>query len=164
MDFKKEFLANDESVISGGELLDKLDFDEWLSYVQKNCDADSVSGDWVLTDVFFACEDNCIVGVISFRHRLNDFLRNWGHIGYSVRPSRRNRGVASWMLRQVVDYAGSIGLASLQLSCYEDNVASRKTILCNGGEYVRSFVYLDKKVDVYIINLRVESYHDFILK
>lgn len=159
LDFKNEFIANDESVISGGELLDKLNFDEWISYVQKNSDITTVSSDWVLTDVFFAYEDNKIVGVISFRHKLNDFLKNWGHIGYSVRPSARGNGIATWMLSQVIIHAKNIGLSSLQLSCYEDNIASTKTILKNGGQYVRSFNYLNKKVNVYIIKIKDDKYN-----
>lgn len=150
--FKEEFCANDE-IISGGELLDKLDFDEWIEYVQRNSDINTVSGDWVLTDMFFACEDDEFVGVIAFRHKLNDFLKDWGHVGYSVKPSCRGNKIATFMLSKIVDYAGSIGLDSLQLSCYEDNVASSKTILNNGGKFVRSFKYLDKKVNVYIIEL-----------
>lgn len=153
LDFKQEFVSNDERVISGGELLDKLSFDEWITYVQNNSSHDTVSDDWVLTDIFFACLEGEIVGVISFRHELNDFLRDWGHVGYSVRPSKRGRGIATWMLSQIVDHAKSLGIKHLQLSCYEDNVASTKTILNNHGHYVRSFDYLDKKVNVYSIDV-----------
>lgn len=153
LDFKEEFTANNESVISGGELLDKLDFSEWITYVNNNSSADTVSDDWVLTDIFFACEDKEIVGVISFRHSLNDFLKDWGHIGYSVRPSKRCNGIATWMLSQMICHAKKLGFKSLQLSCYDDNVASVKTILNNGGRYLRSFNYLDNKVNVYTIEV-----------
>ena len=159
LEFKEEFIVNDE-IISGGELLDKLEFDEWLVYVNKNVNKDTVSSDWVVTDVFFAVEDDEFVGVISFRHKLNDFLNNWGHIGYSVRPSKRGNSFASVMLAEVLSYARNIGLAEVQLSSYEDNIASVKTILKNGGEFVRSFVYLERVVNVYIIHLYSRS--DFI--
>lgn len=152
LDFRDEFLENDESIV-GGELLDKLDFDEWLRYVQKNSDKRLVSPDWVVTDVFFAVRNTRIVGVISFRHRLNDFLENWGHIGYSVRPSCRGHHIASCMLGEVIGYARGLGLNMLQLSCYADNAASRKTIESSGAIYVRSFIYLDRKVNVYRIIL-----------
>lgn len=153
MAFKEEFAANGEHVINGGELLDKLPFDEWLIYVQNNSNIETVSDDWVLTDIFFACDENEIVGVISFRHNLNDFLNDWGHIGYSVRPSKRCNGIATWMLSQIIYHASVLGINSLQLSCYDDNIASKKTILNNRGEYVRNFYYLGKKVNVYMISI-----------
>lgn len=152
LEFKEEFLANNET-ISGGELLDKLDFSEWLNYVNKNSNKDTVSPDWVLTDIFFAVEEEEFVGVISFRHKLNDFLKEWGHVGYSVRPSKRRKGYASTMLSEVLSLAKRIGLNEVQLSSYEDNVASVKTILKNGGVFIRSFKYLDNVVNVYIISL-----------
>lgn len=153
LDFKEEFSNYGENTIYGGELLDKMDFDEWITYVQNNSNPETVSHDWVLTDVFFALEDDTIVGVISFRHKLNDFLKNWGHIGYSVRPSRRRRGIATQMLEEVLAYARNIGLRQIQLSSYSSNIASVKTILNNNGTYVRSFVYLEKEVNIYIIRL-----------
>lgn len=153
IDFKDEFEAYGESVISGSELLDKLPFNEWLNYVQKNSRMETVNDDWVLTDIFFARDEKEIVGVISFRHELNDFLKDWGHIGYSVRPSKRCNGIATWMLSQILCHAQDMEINSLQLSCYDDNLASKKTILNNGGQYLRSFDYLDKKVNIYIINI-----------
>ena len=39
----------------------------------------------------------------------NDFLRTLGgHIGYSVRPSERRKGYASWMLKNVQPYCKSL--------------------------------------------------------
>lgn len=153
LDFKEEFTENNETIISGGELLDKLHFDEWLTYVHNNSSIETVSEDWVVTDVFFAYEDNKIVGVISFRHELNEFLKDWGHIGYSVRPSKRSSGIATWMLSQMIIRAKKLGLKSIQLSSYDDNIASTKTILKNGGKRIRSLKYLDKKLNVYIIEI-----------
>ena len=58
--------------------------------------------------------DNRLVGMIQVRHYLNDFLRTFGgHIGYSVRPSERRKGYASWMLKNVQPYCKSLGLSEI---------------------------------------------------
>ena len=89
---------------------------------------------YVPDTVYWAVRDGDMVGRISLRHELNEFLlREGGHIGYIVRPSARRQGVATEMLRQILrtDKARSIG--RLLLTCDEDNLASEKTIRANGG-------------------------------
>ena len=91
--FKKEFLDNNENVINGSELLDKMEsYEEWLQSVAKNADIKTVSPKWVLTDTFLAVDDNDeIIGIIDLRHELNEFLQDFGNNGYSVRPSERRK-------------------------------------------------------------------------
>lgn len=75
-----------------------------------------------------------IVGSIDLRHDLNDFLTNvGGNIGYSVRPSFRQQGLATWALGAVLPRARTLGLERVLLTCEEGNAASRLTIERNGG-------------------------------
>ena len=77
-----------------------------------------------------------LVGMIQVRHYLNDFLRTLGgHIGYSVRPSERRKGYASWMLKNVQPYCKSLGLSEILVCCLDTNEGSRRTILKNGGRF-----------------------------
>lgn len=87
------------------------------------------------------------------RHELNDFLKNFGNSGYSVRPTERKKGYATEMLSQVCEIAKAAGLKKLQLSVEKDNIASIKTIKKNGGVYERSFVFENEKADIYQIQL-----------
>ena len=154
IDFKEEFIKNNEKSIPGSELLDKIPtFNEWMEYVSKNTSPTTVSEDWVVTDTLLAIEDNQIVGIISLRHNLNDFLKDFGHVGYSVRPSCRCKGYATAMLNEVLNIAKKYDLKELQLSAEKDNIASLKIIEKNNGKYVRSFNHLNKEVCVYIIKL-----------
>lgn len=44
--------------------------------------------------LFLRKSDNKLVGMIQVRHRFNDYLEKYaGHIGYSVRPSERRKGL-----------------------------------------------------------------------
>ena len=67
-----------EPVFVHAERLDKIPtFNEWMEYVSKNTSPTTVSEDWVVTDTLLAIEDNRIVGIISLRHNLNDFLKDF---------------------------------------------------------------------------------------
>ncbi|WP_246104433.1 GNAT family N-acetyltransferase [Rudaeicoccus suwonensis] len=85
---------------------------------------------WVVDDA----APRTILGSLSLRHTLNDFLlREGGHIGYGVRPSARRRGIATAALRLGLVEATSIGLQRVLVTCDTDNVASAKTIERCGG-------------------------------
>ncbi|MFI8520600.1 GNAT family N-acetyltransferase [Streptomyces sp. NPDC085481] len=79
-------------------------------------------------------EDDTYLGAIDLRHELDDFLlRAGGHIGYSVRPSARRRGLATWALGAVLPEARALGLTRVLLTCDDTNIASARTIERNGG-------------------------------
>ncbi len=154
-DFKQEFFDHGESVINGSELLDHMDsYDEWLKSVTDNTSPDTVNPSWVVTDTYFAFDDNDrIVGIIDLRHELNDFLKDFGNCGYSVRPSERRKGYATQMLELMVRKAGEAGLSRLQLSVERSNEPSIKTITKNGGRYERSFAFEGEEADIYMIDI-----------
>ena len=152
--FKQEFIDNGEQTINGSELLDQMDsYDDWLKAVSDNTSPETVNPSWVVTDTYFAFdENNRLVGVIDFRHELNDFLKDFGNSGYSVRPSDRRKGYATEMLRLIIGRASEMGLKQLQLSVERTNEPSVKTILKNGGKYERSFTFEGEEADVYMID------------
>jgi predicted acetyltransferase len=79
------------------------------------------------------------VGYLALRHSLSPWLlEEGGHIGYSVRPSRRREGHAARALALAVRRAGERGIERALVTCDEDNDASRRTIERCGGAYVDS--------------------------
>jgi len=78
---------------------------------------------------------NTIIGRVSIRHELNDYLSTYGgHAGYGVVPSQRNRGYASQMLRLTLPIAANLGIPRLLVTCDADNPASQRVIEKAGGK------------------------------
>jgi predicted acetyltransferase len=74
------------------------------------------------------------IGELSFRHRLNDYLRlSGGHVGYGVRPSLMGRGFGTRLLALAKVEARRHGLDRLLVTCHDDNPASARVIEANGG-------------------------------
>ena len=111
------------------------DFDAWLRGMQNRYAGRDLPEGFVREN-FYLCYDGAeMVGVFSLKFELTDFLRNFGgHIGYAVRPSRRNRGLATQILAQGLQLARDFGFESVLCVCDEDNYASEKVIVRNGGK------------------------------
>lgn len=118
-------------------LLDRDPAEAWASYLRK---LDTyrrgleLPSDRVPATFLVAVVGSELVGRVSIRHTLDDFLVNFGgHIGYGVRPDYRRRGYASEILRQALIIARAEGIDRVLLTCDQDNVASAKVIERHGG-------------------------------
>ncbi|WP_298039211.1 GNAT family N-acetyltransferase [uncultured Microbacterium sp.] len=89
---------------------------------------------YVHNDLYWIVDADEVVGFVSFRHELNDWLRRiGGHIGYAVRPTRRRQGYARTGLALALDRARELGLERVMLTCDDDNPGSFRTIEGAGG-------------------------------
>ena len=133
--YRAEFLRAGDS-LDGTAALDRAEsFAEWFSAVEDNRRAESVRSGMVPATSFLA-EDaaSSLVGMIQLRHCLNDYLLHFGgHIGYSVRPSRRRRGYATRMLAAALEVCRELGLSRVMIACDSENAASARTIERCGG-------------------------------
>ncbi|WP_330577824.1 GNAT family N-acetyltransferase [Alkaliphilus pronyensis] len=86
------------------------------------------------TYLAISTDDSRLVGMLDIRHRLNDYLINFGgHIGYSVRKTERNQGYATEMLALGLLQCKKLGIKRVLITCNKNNIASAKTILKNGA-------------------------------
>lgn len=92
--------------------------------------------DWVPCTFFWITDGDAVIGSLALRHELNAWLlEEGGHIGYSIRPSRRRKGHAARALALALPPARVLGLERVLVTCDEDNLASKGTIEANAGGY-----------------------------
>jgi len=93
--------------------------------------------------------------VSSLRHRLTrHLLEHGGHVGYSVRPSERNRGHATRLLLDAARKARRLGIERLLVTCDADNVSSARVIEKCGGVIENDVLTDDAPIRRYWIRLR----------
>jgi predicted acetyltransferase len=137
---RDEFVEAGEQLHGGGpqphdDLTSPAVFAAWLERLAvMSDDSKPIPAGLVHATYWWIVDDGEVVGSISLRHRLNEFLlQAGGQIGYSVRPSARRRGLASWALGEVLTHARTRGLDRVMISCRDDNPGSARTIERNGG-------------------------------
>ncbi len=133
MDYRQEHFNNGEHEINGDGGLDlAASYAEWIKKIQSDLTIDDDKQ--VPATVYFAYVGDCLVGTIQIRHKLNDHLLSFGgHIGYGVRPTERRKGYASEMLAQALEKCRQLGIHNVLVTCNNDNVASARTVIKNGG-------------------------------
>ena len=134
-----EKIDTDEKIrYSGFSDLQKYreNYAEWLRHIEIYTKKETLPEGLVIGEVFFTVRksDNKLVGIISIRHELNEYLYNYGgHIGYSILPSERRKGYAYKQLLLGLKYCKSIGIKRVLISCLDYNTGSSKTIEKAGG-------------------------------
>lgn len=137
---------------SGGECIGfryRNDYDRWLSDMRNLHAGKDLPQGYVRED-FYICYDGAdVVGVFSLKFELTDYLLNYGdHVGYAVRPSRRCEGIATRILAEGMNIARRSGFERLLCICDDDNYASEKVIIKNGGVPENTLYDPDEKVTV----------------
>lgn len=131
--FYAEFKQQDKTCIGYGK---HKDYAVWLTNIHNRITATDLPEGFV-QEAFYLCYDGPeMVGVLNLKFTLTPYLLNYGgHVGYAVKPSRQGHGLAAQMMRQCLDIARGMGMEKLLLVCDDNNYASEKVILRNGGVY-----------------------------
>lgn len=159
MRFRNEILNSDDrdSFAGCGNLAECSTAKEWLDSIFRMEKPDTCPEGFVTSNTYIAIRisDNKIVGVIDLRHHINHpVLGLWGgHMGYSVRPSERNKGYAKEILRLNLQNCKDKGIDNIMVTCHSWNIASEKAILANGGVFEKEVLVDDEYIKRYWIYL-----------
>lgn len=134
--YREEFRDCLDWMHGSGGLMQIADPEEWLRYVALCENPETVPDHKPSSSqfIYVRLADQKIVGMINIRHTHTEPFATWGgHIGYSVCPSERRKGYATQMLRAVLPECKKLGLDRVLLTAGDENIASVKTIVANGG-------------------------------
>lgn len=129
-------------LVADDDLNSPEEFASWVEQLRQQSDRSLPVGEGgVHATYWWIVDGETYLGAIDLRHYLNPILLEvGGHIGYSIRPSARRQGLATWALGEVLLKAPALGLDRVLLTCDDGNVGSARTIESHGGvlEDVRS--------------------------
>ena len=112
----------------------EADFDELLLKIKEREEGKNLPADRVPQTELWLVQNDKFIGWTKIRHRLNEnLLLQGGHIGYSIRPSARNKGYGTKILELALAEAKSMGIDKVLVTCDDDNIGSVKIIEKNGG-------------------------------
>lgn len=133
------FRAGHDAIAAEGHVfgLGLDDAPSWTAYLESLTNARHGVGlpdGFVPSTVLVADVDRVIVGRVSIRHQLNDFLAHeGGHIGYVVLAQHRRQGYATEMLRTSLQITSDLGITRVLVACDDDNLVSARVIERCGG-------------------------------
>ncbi|WP_312541768.1 GNAT family N-acetyltransferase [Enterococcus sp.] len=134
--YRKAFMDRGEVIHGGAGLAQAASAAQWLAELPLFASKDTVPEGFVPAKTYAALEDGQIVGLLNLRLALNAFLRGYGgHIGYSVKPDQRQKGLGAAMLKAGLQQAKAEGLTKVLVICDKENVGSAKVIEANGGQF-----------------------------
>lgn len=122
--------------LAGLDLFDAEGFGAWIDMLRTGeRPGPHIPEGIVPSTVRWAVENDEYLGTIDLRHELGSraLTELFGHIGFSVRPTARRRGVATFMLQSILETAMDLGLEKVLITCVDSNEASAKTIEAAGG-------------------------------
>lgn len=111
----QELPADENGFINQAAGMRFHEYKEWLKGKVQNAEQTGIVDGWkVPATTFWLFEDGRPVGCGSVRHFLTDkLLEQGGNIGYSIRPSDRNRGLGKVLLSLLIDESRKMGIDRL---------------------------------------------------
>lgn len=156
IDYKNEYISFYKEWKSSGEIMipftitkDPMDFQKMLEYLSDCEKGIEPKIDWIpANSTYWLIDEFEVIGAVNIRHYLTEkLLNNGGHIGYGIRPSKRSQGYATKILALSLMKAKELGIDRALLVCEENNTASEKTILKNGG--IADIDFVDEKGNIF---------------
>lgn len=112
---------------------------QYIQLVEKHEKSQDLPMGWVPYHTYWLIDNDRFIGELHFRQLLTDYLKNYGgHIGYTIRPSERRKGYGKQILKFALPEIQKLGFDRVLVTCNETNIASKKIIEANGGEFEKA--------------------------
>ena len=133
--FIDEFKKAGEELVPYSLNQKDMDFTTYVTSLNDESLGKGIPENWVPASTYFLLDDNeQICGAVNIRHRLTDNLRiEGGHAGYGIKPSARNKGYGTEILRLALEKVRELGITEVLITCDKENIGSAKVIQNNGG-------------------------------
>ena len=125
------------------------EFKTWLIESDSSSKTKELVDGWkVPSSTYWLYVNGTPVGMGKIRHFLTEkLLEEGGHIGYAIRPSERNKGYGTILLKRLLSTAKNMGIANILLTIRNDNIHSLKVAISNRGiieksNNTRSYVWI----------------------
>lgn len=139
-----EFISLNSRINGVGGLKRYLDrYDEWLLKLEQDR-IQLLDEENVPTETFFLIRksDDYIIGMVNIRLALNEKLKKYGgHIGYSIRPTERQKGYNKINLYLALLVCQQHGIKEVLIDCDKENPGSAKTIQALGGVLMKEYYH-----------------------
>jgi predicted acetyltransferase len=131
----QEFPLDEDTMVFEREQATR-DFNGFVKSVDAYARGENLPRGWVASSSFWLVDGDEYIGSTNIRHDLTEWLERYGgHIGYAIRPTKRQQGYGKLICKLALEEAREIGLTRVLITCDADNVASRKVIEANGGVF-----------------------------
>ena len=149
----EEHYSHNEKSLSASNNLTSMYFEDWVNKIHNNVNIPDK--EWGKSLTYLAFDDmDKLVGLLSVRYDLPiEKVKEFGHIGYGVRPSERRKGYATKMISLALEECKKLGMDKVLLVCDKDNIGSVKSIINNGGVLENEVLKEGKLIQRYWIML-----------
>ncbi len=147
---------NDEEITPHSNVMMGLSYKDYLDILEKR-EKGLYQPETRVPDITYVLidEQGDIYGSLNLRLKLNEHLLNYdGHIGYGIAPSKRSQGYAKLILKLGLDICKKRGFEKVLVTCDEENIASEKVILSQGGILENIVWKNDGYIKRYWINIK----------
>lgn len=135
--YKDAFDKGNEFLHGTSNISNYRNMQEWIEYCSSMEHRNTCPKNFVPAYQFLLVniETDEVIGMINCRLELNDYLfKEGGHIGYSIHPQFRRKGMAKLQLKYALDIYKELGFNRVLITCDKDNIASSKTIRSLSGQ------------------------------
>lgn len=150
---------NEYEVLNDDFYLDIYDeafgnFKKYLKLLENHSEGRRLPRGWTAYKTYWLIDYNEVIGVIRIRYKSNKVI---GNIGYDIRPSKRYEGYGTKILKLgLIKARDDLKMKRINISCKTDNLASKKIIEYNGGQFINIVKSSDGE-DFYMYIIRLDK-------